>query len=127
MEPETLTNAFVLDLSNRAASQPAPYFAFAGWLWMEHDLTQSLYNHVVGSNSATINCADMKQGKNPSPPPEVYYELSNRGIQKASSGHPGGVNLLMLDGSVRFVSESIDLTIWRAAASCAGGEDVTGL
>jgi prepilin-type N-terminal cleavage/methylation domain-containing protein/prepilin-type processing-associated H-X9-DG protein len=39
-----------------------------------------------------------------------------------SSAHPGGVNLLMLDGSVRFVKESINLPTWNALGTRAGGE-----
>ena len=40
----------------------------------------------------------------------------------ARSHHPGGVNGLLADGSVRFVSDSISLTTWRAAATINGGE-----
>lgn len=32
----------------------------------------------------------------------------------ARSNHPGGVNLLLADGSVRFITETINLDIWRA-------------
>ncbi len=42
----------------------------------------------------------------------------------ARSMHPGGVNLLLFDGSVRFVGETIERTIWQAAASMSGGEAV---
>ena len=35
----------------------------------------------------------------------------------ANSFHPGGVNLTMCDGSVRFVSDSVDMCVWRAAGS----------
>ena len=38
------------------------------------------------------------------------------------SDHSGGVNASMIDGSVHFVSNTIDLEIWRAAATCDGGE-----
>ena len=38
------------------------------------------------------------------------------------SYHPGGLNFLMGDGSVDFVSEAIDLTIYQDMATCAGGE-----
>ena len=44
------------------------------------------------------------------------------GFFAARSNHPGGVNVLMADGSVRFVTDSIDLTTWRALGTCRGGE-----
>ncbi|HVJ81642.1 MAG TPA: DUF1559 domain-containing protein [Planctomycetia bacterium] len=40
----------------------------------------------------------------------------------ANSFHAGGVNALHADGSVRFVSDSVDLRVWRAAGTIAGGE-----
>ena len=39
-----------------------------------------------------------------------------------SSRHPGGVNLLLGDGSVRFIKDSIDRQVWRALGTIAGGE-----
>lgn len=44
------------------------------------------------------------------------------GIFAARSYHVGGVNTLMCDGAVRFVSENVDLNIWRALGTRAGGE-----
>jgi prepilin-type N-terminal cleavage/methylation domain-containing protein/prepilin-type processing-associated H-X9-DG protein len=43
----------------------------------------------------------------------------------ASSYHPGGVNLVMADGSVRFARDSIDFASWQAMGSRAGGEIIT--
>lgn len=40
----------------------------------------------------------------------------------ARSDHSGGVNASMVDGSVHFVSNTIDLEVWRAASTGAGGE-----
>jgi prepilin-type N-terminal cleavage/methylation domain-containing protein/prepilin-type processing-associated H-X9-DG protein len=42
-----------------------------------------------------------------------------------SSFHPGGVNLLLLDGSVRFVKSSVNLTTWNALGTRAGGEVIS--
>lgn len=43
----------------------------------------------------------------------------------ASSFHPGGVNVLMGDGSVQYARDAIDLAVWKAMASCSGGEIVS--
>lgn len=42
--------------------------------------------------------------------------------QMARSHHPGGVNVAMADGSVRFVSQTVDLEAWRALGSRNGNE-----
>jgi prepilin-type N-terminal cleavage/methylation domain-containing protein/prepilin-type processing-associated H-X9-DG protein len=42
----------------------------------------------------------------------------------ARSYHPGGVNALMGDGSVRFVKSTVSGTAWRALGTVAGGEVV---
>jgi len=36
--------------------------------------------------------------------------------------HPGGANLALVDGSVRFISQTIDMTLYRALSTRAGGE-----
>jgi prepilin-type processing-associated H-X9-DG protein len=43
----------------------------------------------------------------------------------ASSYHPGGVNTLFADGSVRFIKSSISPITWRALGTIAGGEVVS--
>ena len=40
----------------------------------------------------------------------------------ARSRHTGGVQVTMGDGSVRFVSENINLAVWRGASTSMGGE-----
>ncbi len=42
----------------------------------------------------------------------------------ARSYHPGGVNALLGDGSVRFVKGTIDGMVWRSLGTVAGGEVV---
>jgi prepilin-type processing-associated H-X9-DG protein len=46
-------------------------------------------------------------------------------IVGASSGHPGGVNVCFLDGSVHFVRNSIDAGTWWAIATMGGGEVIS--
>jgi prepilin-type N-terminal cleavage/methylation domain-containing protein/prepilin-type processing-associated H-X9-DG protein len=45
---------------------------------------------------------------------------STSGAYTARSRHPGGVNICMGDGSVKFVLETIELDIWRAASTMNG-------
>jgi prepilin-type processing-associated H-X9-DG protein len=47
---------------------------------------------------------------------------NRRNIVSARSNHAGGVQVLMGDGSVRFVRDSIDLPTWQALGSPTGGE-----
>jgi prepilin-type N-terminal cleavage/methylation domain-containing protein len=45
-----------------------------------------------------------------------------RRITAMGSGHPGGCQVALADGSTRFLSESIDHAIFRALSTRAGGE-----
>jgi prepilin-type N-terminal cleavage/methylation domain-containing protein/prepilin-type processing-associated H-X9-DG protein len=46
----------------------------------------------------------------------VYAAVTSR------SYHPGVVNVLLMDGSVRTVPDSVDRAVWQAANTAAGGE-----
>jgi prepilin-type N-terminal cleavage/methylation domain-containing protein/prepilin-type processing-associated H-X9-DG protein len=41
------------------------------------------------------------------------------------SFHPGGVNVLFGDGSVRFVKDTVNLAAWRGVLTIAGGETIS--
>jgi prepilin-type processing-associated H-X9-DG protein len=74
----------------------------APWLYGYHSTTS--YWHTAPPNSRSCMF-----------PPE-------RIMTSANSGHTNGVNVSLCDGSVRFVPNSISLTIWRAMGTCNGGE-----
>jgi prepilin-type N-terminal cleavage/methylation domain-containing protein/prepilin-type processing-associated H-X9-DG protein len=80
-----------------------PLFMGAPWLCGQH-----IFTHVSGPN--TRSCG---------------FFLSLRAVMPPSSRHPGGVNMLLGDGSVRFIKDSINLQIWRALGTRAGGEVVS--
>jgi prepilin-type processing-associated H-X9-DG protein len=44
----------------------------------------------------------------------------------ARSYHAGGINAMMMDGSVHWISNSIDLGVWRSLSTRNGGEVVEG-
>ncbi len=56
--------------------------------------------------------------------PCVSTEETWRGYHKLSarSAHPGGVNVLYLDSSVRFVENHVDRNLWKAVSTFAGEE-----
>jgi prepilin-type N-terminal cleavage/methylation domain-containing protein/prepilin-type processing-associated H-X9-DG protein len=49
-----------------------------------------------------------------------------RKIDGPGSYHPGGVNMLFFDGSVHFIGDSVDRTVFRGLGSRAGGELTNG-
>ncbi|WP_182870778.1 H-X9-DG-CTERM domain-containing protein [Stieleria mannarensis] len=47
------------------------------------------------------------------------------GIVPASSSHAGGVVASLCDGSARFISDTIDIRIWRHASTRDSGESTS--
>ncbi len=72
---------------------------------------QTRYTHVMAPN--TWSC-DYGSGG-----------ASIRGAHTASSRHSGGVNVLMCDGSVRFIKQTIDITTWWALGTKANHEIIS--
>jgi len=99
-------------------------FAYAG-RWDGGDYTNgwptaayagTMYNHMGTPNWKGVDCgAGSAIG-------DVPGEAS---IISARSAHTGGAQVTMGDGSVRFVSDNIDLNTWRGLGTRGGGE-VTG-
>lgn len=75
--------------------------------WQYGGCPATNYYHAMPPNSAS--CAP---------------ELGGPPMATAVSLHDGGVHGLFADGHVRFVSDSIDLAVWRAFGTRSGGEAV---
>ncbi len=58
----------------------------------------------------------------PPNPPCVASGAALTDVYAARSRHPGGVNVALADGSVRFVKDSVALPVWRALSTTRGGE-----
>lgn len=84
----------------------------SGLSWLLGSTTTTTYNHVSGINTAYGDCLDRGSSE--------YVNLTS-----ARSQHPGGVNVGMADGSVRFVRNGVSLQVWRALGSKAGGESIS--
>ena len=70
--------------------------------------------YVDGAGTYSVDVTSMRDGESTTLP--TYAAVTAR------SFHPGAVNAAMLDGSVRTVSDSVDLVVWRAAGTRAGDE-----
>ena len=88
----------IYDLSNQF-----PLFMGAPWLCGQH-----IFLHVSPPNSRSCG-----------------FFISLRAVMPPSSRHPGGVNVVFGDGSVKFIKDSINLPIWRALGTRAGGEVIS--
>lgn len=84
-----------------------------GWDCRPGDLGGTEYSEGLGSAYGKINSR-----LDPSVP-GVIAELS------FGSYHVGGANFTLADGSVRFISENIDLNTYRSLATIRGGEVVS--
>ena len=69
---------------------------------------------LQSGQSYDVDWTNQEEGKSPT---KVTYAAVT-----ARSFHPGIVNVLLLDGSARPVSDRIDLSIWRALSTRSGGE-----
>jgi prepilin-type processing-associated H-X9-DG protein/prepilin-type N-terminal cleavage/methylation domain-containing protein len=93
-------------------TDPACALAGKGWLlnkgssWWDGNYQNTLYNHYLTPNAGRPDCI-------------VYH---NPGWKAARSTHPGGVNILYCDGHAAFVKDSVNLGVWQAASTRAGGE-----
>ncbi|MGE3818663.1 MAG: DUF1559 domain-containing protein [Isosphaeraceae bacterium] len=83
----------------------ADIWDFKGEVWMLHESGRGGgYYHIQTPNKKSCQCCG--------------YDT----IIGASSNHPGGVNVLMLDGSVKFIKDTISQPTWYALATIDWGE-----
>jgi prepilin-type N-terminal cleavage/methylation domain-containing protein/prepilin-type processing-associated H-X9-DG protein len=80
-----------------------------GAKWINGHYADANYNHHLLPNDPRWDCSNASH---------------NPGQAAARSNHTGGVNVLLGDGSVRFVTNGINPVTWQALATRAGGEVV---
>jgi prepilin-type N-terminal cleavage/methylation domain-containing protein/prepilin-type processing-associated H-X9-DG protein len=80
--------------------------------WCQGAMCATLFNTIVPPNGESDEWA--------------YCGFTGSGacsnISNADSYHPGGVNALMADGSVRFMKDSVNQVAWWSLGTIAGGE-----
>jgi prepilin-type N-terminal cleavage/methylation domain-containing protein/prepilin-type processing-associated H-X9-DG protein len=105
-----LTDALCNEASEWNVSDPR------GFAWVNGEFRCTLYNHRATPNSPTPDCMGVIIGG------PVQTRYAPYGWRTARSRHAGGVNLLLADGSLRFVNNEMEAAPWQALSTIAGGE-----
>jgi len=76
------------------------------------------HNHVLGSSRMPINYVL---------PADASNSFSNKDerLSAFGSGHPGGANFALVDGSVHFVAETLDMVTYQKLTTRGDGEVIT--
>jgi prepilin-type processing-associated H-X9-DG protein len=93
-----------------ACSKPATTNNFTGLQYQRGFLLTALYTHTVPPNYKGLDC--------------IINVTFDQAHLASRSYHPGGVNVAMADGSVRFIGDRIQLQVWKALGTRCGGEIV---
>ena len=123
-------------LSNTVfASEKTPYLADASWVGIIPGYRHFAYNAFAsaGTGGAGVNYdypgSILASHSGPSlyeSPRVIHPPNSPLGhTDEFYSLHPGGANVLMGDGSVRFIKQSINLLTWQALSSRSSGEVIS--
>lgn len=102
-----------------------------GYLGISHDAAGSGFTAYLTPNSTAFDQAikgpDQLYGYPGWDPVEGnWFQASRRSVYAARSLHVAGVNVVMCDGSTRFVEETVDTRVWRAASTAGGRESSDG-
>jgi prepilin-type N-terminal cleavage/methylation domain-containing protein/prepilin-type processing-associated H-X9-DG protein len=85
-------------------------YNFTGLQYQRGFLLTALYTHTVPPNNSGRDC--------------IVFGFDQAHLA-ARSYHPGGVNVALADGSVRFIGDSVQLAVWKALGTRCGGEVVS--
>ena len=89
-----------------------------GYTWTSGGPGISLFNTIVPPNSDKWKWSACRFGC-------VGCGADYGQYTNASSNHPGGVNVAMADGSVKFMKSSINMNTWWALGTKANGEVIS--
>lgn len=109
-----LTQAQVDDWGSRAAAATSNIRSETGDFWNVGVHEQGTFNTLFPPNSRYPNVTAHCAGCAPDGPASV----------PARSYHTGGVHVLLADGTVRFVSDNIDLTTWQRLGARNDGQQL---
>ena len=108
------------DVRCRVPERPTYIADQRGWRWGQGVTGFSMFNTIQTPNDHQYPFGGCRFNGMPD------WNMDNGFVYGASSDHPGGVNVLFADGSVRFVKDGIDRMVWWSLGTKAGGEVISG-
>ena len=106
-----MTNPNALRPMAACNSPTTSIYSHTGLQYQSGFFITALYTHTVPPNYKGRDC--------------LRFPVFDQGHLASRSYHPGGVNVALVDGSVRFIRESIDLDVWKALGTRGGGEVIS--
>jgi len=91
-----------------------------GYRWAMGMIGYTMFNTIQ-----TPNDSQFPFGSCRGPDTNGGHYLDDSSFADANSAHPGGVNVLFADGSVRFIKNSIARFTWWSLGTKAGGEVIS--
>ncbi len=92
-----------------------------GWFWGWGADTMSMFNTIVPPSSTTSQWGQCRFGCVGC----GSYSADHSNITNANSLHPGGANVLMTDGSVKFIKSTVQPKVWWSLGTRSGGEVIS--
>lgn len=115
-QPDSLSDIYLAALPtsscSTAGSATTPRYVnsveWSGERWGDGGTFYTRYHHILPPLAPSCNFG--------------VDDYDGATVITATSRHPGGVNMLLADGSVRFVKATISASTWQAVGTIAGGE-----
>jgi prepilin-type N-terminal cleavage/methylation domain-containing protein len=104
--------ATLAQINQTCSPTGTPVWDLKGYSWLDDWCGAGTYSHIMAPNGTACNFSN-----DPAETPRYDHTMVG-----ASSNHQGGVNVGCLDGSVKFIKNSINLGTWGAIATKGGGE-----
>jgi prepilin-type N-terminal cleavage/methylation domain-containing protein/prepilin-type processing-associated H-X9-DG protein len=104
------TYFFLPSVTIPECATPDQWSGDRGREWSRGSFIMASYNHFYTPNSQYPDCTDAGR---------------NAAVTGPRSFHPGGVNMLFLDGHVQYIKDSISIPTFRALSTRAGGEVIS--
>ena len=95
--------------ASSASTASINYTDLRGFTWSQGEIRCGSYDHHYTPNSASPDCIGYAGG-------------ASNAWRAARSRHSGGVNVVLCDGSVRFIKNSVDPNVWHDLSTRNGGE-----